>query len=182
MLRSRMGEMSFPRCTGTVVVRPSACRNRLWEPRCRRPALASPTGGSLRMAMAISGRSPSRKRDHLPQVGTRSFDGLSRLQNLECRGLQATNLGADELPCHLRWAVVEDHRDHLPEIGIQLFGGSHLGYVRRGSPGCNPQIARYLGSVRQWRCSCPPLRSPSPACCSRAGFLLPRRSTRRSGQ
>jgi hypothetical protein len=59
--------MSRPACTGTVVARPSGCRNCLWEPRCRtstkpnrpRRAITSrgfSTGGRVTLALGDEDR------------------------------------------------------------------------------------------------------------------------------
>src|SRR5215207_139685 len=109
--RSRVGEMSLPVCIGTVVTRPSACRNCLCEPRWRTSTNPS------RSRRATTSRGLTTGTDLMRAGGLRHEDGLC----------------PDELRLERRLPVLQEHRDYLAEVAVQLVEAVPLA-VRPGEP------------------------------------------------
>src|SRR5688500_12198969 len=113
--RSSVGETSLPACIGTVVTRPSACRNCLCDPRWRTST------NPRRSRRTTTSRGLSTGTDPTGLGGLRHEDGL----------------GSDELRLEWWFPVLEEHRDHLAEVGVQLVEAVPLG-VRPRKPGDIP--------------------------------------------
>ena len=127
--RRRIGEMSLPACTGTVVRRPSGWANCLWEPRCRISAKPSPSNARITSRGLRTGRRGNLRGDRLDPY---------------------------ELGFELGLSVFQKHRDDLSEILGELIQTAGL-RVRTGEPrnvaheqACLEILLDYGGELPHW--------------------------------
>src|SRR5215204_2221447 len=109
--RRSVGEISRPACIGTVVTRPSACRNCLWDPHWRTSTNPS------RSRRAITSRGLRTGTDPTARGGLSDEDGLR----------------PDELRLEGRLAVLHEHADYLAKVGVQFIEAVPLAVCTRES-------------------------------------------------